>query len=609
MIIRVPRSSGKLYCKPESNHEHKLIQKALRYRKWDRNCDSYLTKATLSSLLDVKAYIPQFKVADEATQKWIRTTILTAKRCQELQKGISETDRPVSLPQTIDYVWEPLPHQKEAIAYALNVPKCALWLDMGLGKTYTSITVAKLRQASSDLLFFRVLVVSPRSLFYQWESTISTLAPDAHIEVIKGTPGRKFKHVQKFENAGSRLRFMIISYESLAHMTDTLSRCYFDMFILDEATKMKNPKAQRTVATAELCNSIEYGISLTGMSFVNSPLDIFSQYLALDRTIFGENQWVFSDHYFIYGKAAFGKFIKGYKNMDELKDRSYRIAFSRTKNMCSGLPPKVYEVRKMPLYEAQYMWYTNILDQVENKAVEEDSPVTVEYLIAAMEKLQQITSGYIKADNGEYIWLDSPKYEELHHILSNSTDRFIVWARHTYVINKLVQYLSSKKYSLEVLDRRATDAKREMVKRKFKAGEIKVLVLQIQSECRGNDFTCQTCPVSAVFFENTPSIEERSQAEDRQHRLGMTGTAVYVDLLCEDTYDEGIQMLLSQKKTVSEFIREKSLDILLGKGGSIATKKTKSKKRPKSPDEVQAEIRKEEEILNACTHMEGMETF
>lgn len=162
---------------------------------------------------------------------------------------------------------------------------------------------------------------------------------------------------------------------------------------------------------------------------------------------------------------------------------------------------------------------------------------------------------------------------------------------------------------MQVLDRHSSASARQYIKEQFKNGNIDVLILQLQSECRGNDFTCQTSSVSSIFFENSASIEERSQAEDRQHRIGMVGTALYIDLVCEDTYDEGIQVLLEGKKTITSYIREQNLQILLGSGGTIAVKKSKSQKRPKSPSEVAQRVAKAEEEAQDISEIEGMETF
>lgn len=594
------------------------IKKVFRKLQYDKDKRRWYTNATLATYIDVVKNYPEWvsSATNPSNVAWIKKCRAYLKRIVELQEGVNEkaaTARPVVLPNHIDYVWEPFQHQKEALAFALNLPKCALWLDMGLGKTYTSITLAKLRHHENFGNVNQVLVVAPRSLIYQWETEIKTLVPDAYVGALVGSENKKHKILAEAQAAP--FAFIICNYESIGSWLYDLQCHCFDMFILDEATKIKNPKAQRTLNTVELCSEIPYGVQLTGMAFVGNPLDIFSQFRALEPTLFGDNQWIFSQKYIDYKIAPFGKYIGGFKNMDELKQRAYLYAFSRTKSQCLGLPPRVYQVRKLPIYENQFKWYDYLVGQVSKNLSEvqsgaprgmsdiesEQKLVTVEYIVSLVEKLTQITSGFIRTDDGEYLWLDSPKYEETANIIKESTDVFIVWARHTYVLNKLEQYLSNRKLKVARLDRRSGDDMRRYVKEHFKNGEYKVLLLQIQSECRGNDFTCKVSPVSAIFFENTASIEERAQAEDRQHRIGMTGTAVYIDLVCEDTYDEGIMQLLKSKRTLSEYIRERKMDILLGKGGSVVKAKgRKATQLPKTPQEVteESQAKKELEIVD-----------
>lgn len=604
--------------------EKNIFKGRLRQVQYSPRLRAWTSPVTYSVLIDLLIFFKDsIRMDDAETAEWVQSSQVVLRRLDELQKGTDrENIREVVLPDVIKYKKVPYQHQKEAIAFALNMKKCALWLDMGLGKTFTSITLARLRHAMPTLGGIKkVLVITPRSLMYQWDNEVRELADNAESIIIAGTPRQKEKALYKIPE--DQLSFSMITYEGIFNLEEDLKLQQFDMFIMDEATKIKNPKAKRTLATAELCQTIPYGVELTGMAYVNNPLDLFAQFLALDTTVYGTNQWVFSERYINYGKAPFGRFIRGFKRMDELKQRAYFLAFSRTKEQCLDLPPRVYQTRTLPLYEAQATWYNDLLSQLNKEASEElleaengiqensetstsEPTVTVEYIIAMTQKLEQITAGYIRADNGEYIWLDSPKYEEMYSIISNSTDQFIVWAKHTYVLRKLYEYLNTKGIKVEVLDRRVSDARRQVVKEQFKKGKIRVLVLQLQSECRGNDFTCEVNSVSAIFFENTASIEERSQAEDRQHRIGMKGTAVYIDLICEDTYDEGIQLLLKNKKTLSQYIKEQDYKILLGRGGSVTVKKTRSKKRPKLPSDVDAELEAQNNI-ELADEIEGLE--
>lgn len=588
------------------------LKKVLRHITYNRSTKLWETRASVSSFLDIYKKVPTLlESSDPETIIWVKRMKSLYPRLYDIQQGKAT----INLPDTIDYVLPPYKHQVEAIAFALYLDKCALWLDMGLGKTYTSITIAKLRHSQKHFGGVdKVIVVAPRSLLYQWNAEIMSLVPGANIFTIAGTPVQKEKILDKLATAEGFI-WALISYESISSVYDELLGIGFDMFILDEATKIKNPKAKRTENTVDLCNTIRYGLELTGMAYVNSPIDLFSQFQALDPTIFGTNEYMFAHRYIEYQHTGFGKLVSGYKNMGELKDRSYSIAFARTKDQCLDLPERVYQVRKLPVNQDQYTWYTSLLDDFANsKEKTSTGEYKRMYVVAMLEKFTQITSGFIKTDEGEYIWLDSPKYAETWDIISNSNEKFIVWARHNYTIQKLTAYLSDKirnkqKLNVQVLNNRSSEAARSYIKEQFKTGKIDVLILQIQSECRGNDFTCKVSGVNSIFFENSASIEERSQAEDRQHRIGMTGTAVYIDLICESTYDEGIQMLLSNKKTITSYIREQNLQILLGHGGTIAVKKSKSQKRPKLPSEVAESITETTKQMEEFSEIEGMETF
>lgn len=586
------------------------LKKVLRHLVYNKKTKLWETRASISVFFDLYTKIPRMlNSKDPETMLWVTHMKALYPRLHDIQQGTAK----ITLPDTIDYVLKPYKHQMEALAFALYINKCALWLDMGLGKTYTAITLAKLRHSQQHFGGVnRVLVIAPRSLLYQWETEIKRLVDSAEVFSIVGTPYQKEKAIEKI-SAAEGFTWTLISYESVGNVYDDLVALDYDMFILDEATKIKNPKAKRTEKTVDLCNTIRYGIELTGMAYVNSPLDLFSQFSAIDPTVFGVNSYVFSHRYINYASMTFGKIVLGYKNMEELKSRSYLAAFARTKDQCLDLPARVYQVRKLPVNEDQYKWYTSLLDQL---AQSKDGTGNYQqtYVVALLEKFTQITSGFILTDDHEYIWLDSPKYAEAWDIISNSKEKFIIWARHTYTLKKLAAYFTGKernkcKLNVQVLDRHSSASARQYIKEQFKSGNIDVLILQLQSECRGNDFTCQTSSVSSIFFENSASIEERSQAEDRQHRIGMVGTALYIDLVCEDTYDEGIQVLLEGKKTITSYIREQNLQILLGSGGTISLKKSKSQKRPKSPAEVAQRVAKAEEEAQDFSEIEGMETF
>lgn len=511
-----------------------------------------------------------------------------------------DAKRPIEFPSGFTFHVQPFKHQREAIAFSINIDKSALWLDLGLGKTYTSINLARLRRHINGIS--KVLVVAPRSLLHQWKQEVNKYAPgEAKVVILEGTPTKKRQALDYITEYDGFL-FAVVTYESVGAIRSQLIDCGFDMFILDEATKIKNPKAIRTKAVVEVCKEIKYGVELTGLAYLNNPVDLFSQFLALDETVYGTDQWSFSEHYIDWVKAPFGRMMRGLRNMDELKRRAYFIAFSRSKKDCLDLPDKTYLTRTLPMYDTQKVWYEKLSAEVLEDVVPENlTEVSVTNVLTRLEKLTQVTSGFVIDDEGKTIWFDSPKYAEACDIVQESTESFIIWARHTEALKRMGQALLQRNVISEELSRHTSQHKRNMAIKNFKEGKLRVLICQLDSESRGLDLTCKTNSVNSIYLENSFSIDVRWQSESRQHRIGMKGTATYIDLVLEDTVDEHCLEILMGKYKISEYIAKMGLEIVLGKGGSIVTRKSRSKKKMPEPEDFEEEVKWED--------LEGLDGF
>lgn len=572
-------------------YERDKVRQCIRGLYWDPALRCWSVPATISTFKNLKEYAPALMHPNRLTpviREWYNELLAKAERLDELQKGTGE------LPRFNPDFKFPIPmfrHQQDAVAFGLNIPKAAIWLDLGLGKTYVSITIARYRHEIFKQVN-KVLVVTPLSTTRQWRAQIEQYGMGAKAILIDGTPQKKRQWLDAVARANA-LTFGIVTYESLGALSDSVDDVAFDMFILDESTKIKNPKALRTKATVNLCQGIPYGVELTGLAYLNNPTDLYSQFLALDTTVYGVNQYAFEDQYINWLKRPFGRIMGGIKNLDELKKRAYFIAFSRSKKNCLDLPEKVVPPPLLvPLYDTQAAWYDQVRKEAIGAAKVGGDQLDIKGVLAQMEKLQQITSGFIMTDDNRTIWLDSPKYQEAIDIIQNSTENFIVWVKHRAVCSHMLSKLEAAHISHAELSRWVSDIRRDDAIKAFKKGLIRVLVCSIQSECRGLDLT-STKPVNSIYLENTFSIDERWQSESRQHRIGMSGSATYIDIVTEDTVDETVLEVLRQKKNISEYIAEIGLEIALGAGGSISTRKSRSQKKiPKPEDMIEEELPK-----------------
>ena len=554
--------------------------------KWDPVLRCWEAPATISTFRNLRQFDPEAMdpiKMPPSIRAWYNELLNLARRIDELQKGTCEAP---TFPEDFTFAVKPFRHQLDAIAFCINLPKTALWLDMGLGKTFTSINVARYRNKYQGVN--KVLVVAPRSLLHQWVQEIHKYVPEEHdVFVIEGTPKRKNKKLRDAELSEAPITFVIITYESLLSVQGSLKALNFGMFILDESTKIKNPKAVRSKATVSICQSIPYGVELTGLAYLNNPIDLFSQFLALDPTVYGNDVWRFGEHYIDFVKTSFGRAMRGIRHLDELKRRAYFIAFSKRKEDCLDLPEKVYTVRTLPMYDTQKVWYDKVSQEIGKTINDPDIEAVggITNVLTQLEKLQQITAGFLLTESHEVIWFDSPKYAEVCDIIQGSSEQFIIWCRHIEAMKRIQDALENRQIESVVFNRFTHDGKRVLGKKRFKEGKLKVLICQITSESKGLDLTSKTGSVNAIYLENSFSIDERHQSESRQHRIGMKGTATYTDLLLEDTIDEHVLNILRDKLKISEYIAKHGLTMIMGKGGSVSTRRSKSKKVMPTPED------------------------
>ncbi|MFZ2081511.1 MAG: SNF2-related protein [Xanthobacteraceae bacterium] len=170
-----------------------------------------------------------------------------------------------------------LPHQQEGIRFAINrlrANRGAMFGDvMGLGKTIEAIGTANAIGPS------RILVVCPASVLFTWRREIwkwQTLGlPVVLIEAGRDTT---INHELIGWSANG---WYIINYDILRDYPEIKSSKPWDLLILDESHKLKNPDAIRTQHVFG-SNTIvpipaEKALLLTGTPMINYVHDLYTQ--------------------------------------------------------------------------------------------------------------------------------------------------------------------------------------------------------------------------------------------------------------------------------------------------------------------------------------------
>jgi len=234
------------------------------------------------------------------------------------------------------------PYQVEGVHAALQ-GKRLVALPLGSGKTLVALSCLKLVNAKKSL------VVAPASLLYQWKGEAKKHF-NQDVTVLEGDRKDRYRIISELKNTPSYL--LALNYEKtiLEDVKSFLLSTHFDLVILDEAHKIKNPLT-KTHRTLKKVNST-FVILLTATPLVNSPLDIFNLVNFIYPGFFDYHE--FCERYIewkeveIRKKDGTTKTIKvpaGAKNLQELHARLKPVVFFKTKDeILKDLPPKTEQV-------------------------------------------------------------------------------------------------------------------------------------------------------------------------------------------------------------------------------------------------------------------------
>ena len=160
--------------------------------------------------------------------------------------------------------------------------------------------------------------------------------------------------------------------------------------------------------------------------------------------------------------------------------------------------------------------------------------ITATIMLTKFVKALQITSGYIKTDEGNFIQLKhNPKMKELKSIIEEVVPEsaMVIWCKYLHTI-KMVQDMLDK-MRLDYLTIKGDVEDKSAVAKTFQENSIEdipIIICQIRSGGVGINLHKASY---AVFLENEWRLQDRHQAEDRIHRIGQKNACTYIEQVLE----------------------------------------------------------------------------
>lgn len=439
-----------------------------------------------------------------------------------------------------------VPHQYQQYATQriLDTPYIALLLEMGLGKTVSTLTAI-------DLLlndYFdagRVLVIAPlRVAEDTWPREIEKWDHLRHLRVSKILGSAE----QRRRALKAEADIWVVNRENVDWLVGEYgSKWPFDMVVVDESSSFKNPQAKRFKALRRVRPFIKRLVALTGTPAPNSLMDLWPQIYLLDQgERLGKTITGFRDRYFTPG-ARSGHVVYEWKQKKEAEQRIYEaisdIAVSMKAEDWLELPERIDRTVPVRLSaEARELYKKLERDLLIEYA---DADVVAQTAAVLSNKLLQMASGAVyDEDRG---------VKEIHDAKLDALEDIIEAAQ-----GKPVMVFYNFKHSLDRIQQRFPQAR---VLRKGKDGnedirawnndEIPLLCLHPKSAGHGlnlQESSCQT----VVWFDQIWSLEEDQQANARVHRQGQTRRIVVMRLVAEGTMDEDAVAALERKAAGQE---------------------------------------------------------
>lgn len=425
-------------------------------------------------------------------------------------------------------------YQLRGVDYILSKKRSLLALDLGLGKTITSLT------AIADLIdscaVSQVLIIAPlRVANSVWHKEAANWSHTKHLRVSVCTGSEATRRKRLLDDADA----YVINRENVPWLVETYGKKWpFDCVVIDESSSFKSSRSQRFKALKRILPKTDYCWLLTGTPTSNGLLDLWAQMYLVD---FGER---LGRTMTAYKTRFFKSDFMGYKLelLPGAADRIHSLVSDKMMSMAAtdylAMPDRIDIVQQVALPASTQRAYAAL----ERDLLLELDGDTIEAISAAAlaNKLLQAANGALYKDAlGNYSELHSAKLDALQEIMDDNLGE-----------NLLVAY--NYKSDLERLQKRFPDAvvldKENSTIDRWNAGEIKMLLAHPASA--GHGLNLQQGGSVIVWFGLNWSLELYQQFNGRLYRQGQTKPVRVIHLAAQNTIDEKVlKMLESKDKT------------------------------------------------------------
>ncbi|HEL2264277.1 TPA: DEAD/DEAH box helicase [Streptococcus suis] len=442
-------------------------------------------------------------------------------------------------------------HNYQVVAkdFIIGHPYAAVILDMGMGKTATTLS------AVNELMFDRfevtkVLVIAPlRVANTVWSDEIEQWAELRHLRYSKivGTPKQRKVALQKDAD------IYIVNRENLPWLVEQCSPYFkWDMVVIDELSSFKSWQSKRFKAFMAMRPYMKRIVGLTGTPSSNGLMDLFAEFKVIDGgERLGRFIGEFRSRYFEEGRRN-GNIVYEYIPMDyaecQIQDKISDITISMKALDYLDMPELISTKKLVHMSEKEKEKYSQFKKEYALSELD-GLEVTAANAASLTNKLVQLSNGAVYSDDHTVVPLHEQKLDALEDILESANGEPVLvayWFKHD--LARITGRLEKLKVKSRVL-------KTEEDIREWNKGNVPVGL--IHPAGAGHGLNLQKGGHHLVWFGLTWSLELYQQTNARLWRQGQEAETVVIQhIVTEGTIDEEILKALGNKDAQQERLIE-----------------------------------------------------
>lgn len=442
-------------------------------------------------------------------------------------------------------------YQLACVKHIVDNPKCGVFLEMGLGKTATTLTAINVLMNDYCEINSALVIAPKRVVESVWEEEAAQWEHLKHLTFSK-VIGHQIKRQQAL---AKKADIYLISRDNVAWLCAYYGglKLPFDMIVIDELSSFKSYKSQRFKALKACQPTFNRFVGLTGTPAPNGLIDLWPQIYFMDRgERLGKTITAYRSMYFRPGKTN-GNVVYSYN----LLENSEKLIHEKIKDICISM--KAEDYIQMP-YRTDNFIKLYLPEELKQKYKEFEREKVLEFIdtqdeateinvvnaAALSNKLLQFANGAMYDENSESHEIHDIKIEALKEIIEDANGKsvLVAWS-YRFDRDRLLKALA--KYN-------PREIKNPQDITDWNAGKVQVMLAHPASA--GHGLNLQAGGSIIVWFGLTWSLELYQQFNARLYRQGQKDHVIINHLVMCSTHDEDVVRAIRQKEVKQNALME-----------------------------------------------------